>query len=77
MLVIQRKVLFLSFILIFLSNCGSDVDPGKIEGLPRSSAAIQQQDLKFFQTKESLLGGETDDTSQILFGDCMSIQHIL
>ena len=70
MLVIQRKLLFLSFILIFLLSCGSDVDPGKIEGLPRSSEAIQKQDFKFFQTKESLLGiQEEGDTSQILFGD--------
>jgi hypothetical protein len=56
MLTIERKPLFSLFVLVFLSSCGSDVDPGKIEGLPRSSEAIQQQDLKFFQTKESLLG---------------------
>ena len=51
------KLFFLSgLVVIFISSCGSDVDPGIIEGPPRSSAAIYQQDLKFFQTKESLLG---------------------
>ena len=44
------KNFFLSlFGLIFLVGCGSDVDPGKIEGAPRSSEAIYKQDLKFFQ----------------------------
>ena len=61
---------FFSFIfLIILSSCGSDVDPGKIEGPPRSTESIYQQDLKFFQTKESLLGADSDNTTQILFGD--------
>ena len=62
--------IFFSFIfLIILSSCGSDVDPGKIEGPPRSKESIYQQDLKFFQTKESLLGADSDNTTQILFGD--------
>ena len=65
----QKKILFLFFVISFLSGCGSDVDPGTIEGLPRSSEAIYKQDSKFFQTKESLLGNGTDNTSQILFGD--------
>ena len=69
MILIQRKLLFLFLVITFLSSCGSDVDPGIIEGPPRSSEAIHNQDLKFFQTKESLLGVESDDTSQILFGD--------
>jgi hypothetical protein len=65
----QKKILFLFLIISFLSGCGSDVDPGTIEGPPRSSEAIYKQDSKFFQTKESLLGNDTDNTSQILFGD--------
>ena len=64
------KIFFLtSFVAILISSCGSDVDPGIIEGPPRSSEAIYQQDLRFFQTKESLLGADLGDTSQILFGD--------
>ena len=39
------KIFFLSsLVVIFMSSCGSDVDPGKIEGPPRSSEAIYQQD---------------------------------
>ena len=65
---IKKK--FLSFFgLIFLIGCGSDVDPGKIEGTPRSSEAIYKQDLKFFKTKDALLGEDSSETSQILFGD--------
>ena len=64
------KTFFLAgLVVIFISSCGSDVDPGIIEGPPRSSEAIYQQDLRFFQTKESLLGADSGDTSQILFGD--------
>ena len=64
------KIFFLAgLVIIFISSCGSDVDPGQIEGPPRSSEAIYQQDLKFFKTKESLLGVDSGDTSQILFGD--------
>ena len=64
------KIFFLtSFVAILISNCGSDVDPGKIEGPPRSSEAIYKQDLEFFQAKESLLGADSEDISQILFGD--------
>ena len=44
-----KKIFLLFFGLIFLIGCGSDVDPGKIEGTPRSSEAIYKQDLKFFK----------------------------
>ncbi|EKO35951.1 PF12228 domain protein [SAR86 cluster bacterium SAR86E] len=69
MILIQKKILFLFFIISFLFSCGSDVDPGTIEGSPRSSEAIYEQDLKFFKTKDKLLGSNADDRSQILFGD--------
>ena len=69
MIPIQKKFLFSFIAIIFLSSCGSDVDPGTIEGPPRSSEAIFKQDLKFFQTKESLLVNDSSDKSQILFGD--------
>jgi len=65
----QKKILFLFLVISFLSGCGSDVDPGTIEGPPRSSEAIYKQDLKFFQTKKRLLENDADNTSQILFGD--------
>ena len=65
----KKKILFLFLIISFISSCGSDVDPGTIEGLPRSSEAIYEQDLKFFKTKDNLLGSNSDDRSQILFGD--------
>ena len=51
-----QKTLLLLNSLFLLSSCGSDVDPGSLEGNPRSSEAIYEQDLRFFQTKESLLG---------------------
>ena len=76
MLTIYRKPFFLFFAITLLSGCGSDIDPGKIEGSPRSSEAIYKQDLKFFQTKESLLGVDSGNKSQILLEICMSIQHI-
>ena len=61
---------FLTFLLAFIAGCGSDVDPGKIEGAPRSSEAIYQQDLRFLETKEKLFSGTIEEnTSQILFGD--------
>jgi hypothetical protein len=69
MIPIQKKFLFSFVVIIFLSSCGSDVDPGTIEGPPRSSEAILKQDLNFFQTKESLLVDDSGDKSQILFGD--------
>ena len=70
MMVSSTKKIFLSFFgLIFFIGCGSDVDPGKIEGTPRSSEAIYKQDLKFFKTKDALLGENSSETSQILFGD--------
>jgi hypothetical protein len=65
----QKKILFLFLVISFLSSCGSDVDPGTIEGSPRSSEAIYEQDLKFFNTKDNLMGSNSDDRSQILFGD--------
>jgi hypothetical protein len=65
----QKKILFLFLVISFLSSCGSDVDPGTIEGPPRSSEAIYEQDLKFFNTKDNLMGSNSDDRSQILFGD--------
>ena len=65
----QKKIIFLFIIISFLSSCGSDVDPGTIEGSPRSSEAIYEQDLKFFNTKDNLMGSNSDDRSQILFGD--------
>ena len=69
MTTIQKKFLFSFFAITILSSCGSDVDPGTIEGPPRSSESITQQDLKFFQTKESLLVDDSGGKSQILFGD--------
>ena len=69
MILIQKNILFLFFIISFLFSCGSDVDPGTIEGSSRSSEAIYEQDLKFFKTKDKLLGSNADDRSQILFGD--------
>ena len=65
----SKKILLSLFGLIFLLGCGSDVDPGEIEGAPRSSEAIYKQDLKFFKTKDALLGEDSSDSSQILFGD--------
>ena len=66
---IDRRVLSLFFSLAFFAGCGSDVPPGAIEGAPRSSDSVYQQDLRFFQTKDNLMQGSLDDTSQILFGD--------
>ena len=65
----SKKILLTSFGLMLLLGCGSDVDPGKIEGAPRSSESIYKQDLNFFMTKDALLGGDSSDASQILFGD--------
>jgi len=68
-MLIQSNSPFLFFTLaLLIISCGSDVDPGALEGPPRSSEAIRQQDLKFFQTKKSLMVTE-DNASQILFGD--------
>ena len=66
---IDRRVLSLFFSLAFFAGCGSDVPPGAIEGAPRSSDSVYQQDLRFFQTKDNLMQGSLGDTSQILFGD--------
>ena len=65
----SKKILILFFGSILLLGCGSDVDPGKIEGAPRTSEAIYKQDLKFLKTKDSLFGDDIRDTTQILFGD--------
>ena len=65
----SKKILLTSFGLMLLLGCGSDVDPGKIEGAPRSSESIYKQDLNFFMTKDALLGEDSSDASQILFGD--------
>ena len=65
----SKKILLTFFGLMFLLGCGSDVDPGKIEGAPRSSESIYKQDLNFFRTKDTLLGEDSSDASQILFGD--------
>ena len=65
----SKKILLTFFGLMFLLGCGSDVDPGKIEGAPRSSESIYKQDLNFFRTKDALLGEDSSETSQILFGD--------
>ena len=67
-MVICKPLLQILLISLFLIGCGSDVSPGKIEGPPRSSESIYQQDLKFLATKTNLFE-EMSDTSQILFGD--------
>ena len=53
---------------MIIAGCGSDVPPGKVEGAPRSSESIYNQDLKFLQTKSKLFQNQSD-SSQILFGD--------
>ncbi len=65
----NKKIFFLLFSLIFIFGCGSDVDPGEIEGAPRSSESIYQQDLRLLQAKDLLFGDELSETTQILFGD--------
>ena len=66
----RHQLSLIFFACLLLVSCGSDVDPGKIEGSPRSIDSIYKQDLRFFKTKESLFGiGGEEDTSQILFGD--------
>jgi hypothetical protein len=69
MVIFIKKILLLSFAFILLSGCGSDVDPGVIEGAPRTSEAIYEKDLKFLRTKDALFGDDSRDTTQILFGD--------
>tara|TARA_Y100000768_G_scaffold249487_1_gene189482 strand:- start:4725 stop:6884 length:2160 start_codon:yes stop_codon:yes gene_type:complete len=69
MILSNIKIRFLFLSLIFIFGCGSDVDPGKIEGAPRSSESIYKQDLRFLKTKEALFGDEYSEKSQILFGD--------
>ena len=68
-MVINHRVLSVFCSLVFLAGCGSDVPPGNIEGAPRSSDSIYQQDARFFETKDNLLQDSASDTSQILFGD--------
>ena len=65
MILIQRKLLFLFLVITFLSSCGSDVDPGIIEGSPRSSEAIYEQDLKFFKTKDKHINGDEDQLNRV------------
>ena len=61
----NKKIFFLLFGLIFIFGCGSDVDPGEIEGAPRSSESIYQQDLRLLQAKDFLFGDELSETTQI------------
>jgi hypothetical protein len=65
---ISKNPLVLICILMIIAGCGSDVPPGKVEGAPRSSESIYNQDLKFLQTKSKLFQNQSD-SSQILFGD--------
>ena len=51
------------FAILCLSSCGSDIDPGQVEGLPRSSSQIKQ--LEAIHN----LSIENDEQFQILFGD--------
>ena len=67
-MVICKPLPQILLISLFFIGCGSDVSPGKIEGTPRTSESIYQQDLKFLATKNNLFE-EMSDTSQILFGD--------
>ena len=57
--------------LIFIYSCGSDVPPGKIEGPPKSSQYIYENDLKFYEAKDNLFQDSNDLTDEhlILFGD--------
>ncbi|GIS03159.1 MAG: hypothetical protein CM15mP104_3800 [Gammaproteobacteria bacterium] len=57
--------------LIFIYSCGSDVPPGKIEGPPKSSQYIYENDLKFYEAKDNLFQDSNDFTDEhlILFGD--------
>ena len=64
----KETLYFVTFLLLLITGCGSDVSPGSLEGAPRSSESIYEQDLRFLETKENLLVGEGDN-SQILFGD--------
>jgi len=65
---ISKTILPVLFIILITSGCGSDVPPGEIEGAPRSSESIYEQDLRFLETKSKLF--ETQESkSQILFGD--------
>jgi len=51
------------FAIMCLISCGSDIDPGQVEGLPRSSSQIQQ--LEAIHD----LSLKHDEQFQILFGD--------
>jgi hypothetical protein len=65
---ISKTSLPLLFIVLIISGCGSDVPPGEIEGAPRSSESIYEQDIRFLATQSKLF--ETQEgKSQILFGD--------
>jgi hypothetical protein len=65
---ISKTILPVLLTILITSGCGSDVPPGEIEGVPRSSESIYQQDLRFLETQNKLF--ETKEgKSQILFGD--------
>ena len=59
----MKKVLAVGWILGFLASCGSDIDPGAVEGQPKSLTAIEALD-----TAHNLFP-ETENPYQILFGD--------
>ena len=65
---ISKTILPALFSILITSGCGSDVPPGEIEGAPRSSESIYEQDLRFLETKSKLLENQ-ESKSQILFGD--------
>ena len=65
---ISKTSLPLLFIILITSGCGSDVPPGEIEGAPRSSESIYEQDLRFLETQSKLFEVQ-EGKSQILFGD--------
>ena len=49
---ISKTSLPLLFIILITSGCGSDVPPGEIEGAPRSSESIYEQDLRFLENSK-------------------------
>ena len=65
---ISKPKFSLVFIFLMIAGCGSDVPPGKIEGPPRSSESIYNQDLKFLEIQNKIFQDE-GNRSQILFGD--------
>ena len=54
---------WLAFLILIIVGCGSDIDPGYVEGLPRSESVLKNlEDLHNFPLDE-------DGEYQILFGD--------